>query len=207
MLNQRTRHSLLVTGDRGLLAVIRASFGDMAGALDDTAKGLELARKSDDPHVLWSALGVRAWMLSEAGYAAEAEALLSEILDDNRTPTAGRFFRGHPLALWVARESGRMADLFDWMTQPGARQSRWLEAAEAMVADDLVRAADLYGAGGHQPLESFIRLRAARALAAGGRPAESEAQAELALVYFRSVGVPRYVNEGVKLLASLEGAS
>jgi class 3 adenylate cyclase len=206
VLNQRTRHSLLVTGDRGLLSVIRASFGDMDGALDDTARALELARKSDDPHPLWSALGVRAWILSEAGRPAEAEALLDEILADTRTPEAGRFFRGHPLVLWVAREAGRTAELLDWMTRPGARPSRWLEAAEAMVADDLIRAADLYGAGGHRPLDAFIRLRASRSLAAQGRTADAEAHVKLALVYFRAIGVTRYVAEGTALLASLEAA-
>jgi tetratricopeptide (TPR) repeat protein len=207
VLNQRTRHSLLVTGDRGLLSVIRASFGDMDGALDDTARALELARKSDDPHVLWTALGVRAWLLSEAGRAAEAEALLDEILADTRAPEAGRFFRAHPLTLWVARESGRTAELLDWMIEPSVRRSRWLDAAEAMVADDLVRVADLYGAGGHRPLEAFIRLRAAQKLAAEGRVPEAEAQAKLALAYFRAVGVTRYLTETATLLASLQAAS
>ena len=207
VLSQRTRHSVLVTGDRGLRAVIRASYGDMEGALDDTAKGLEIARKSRDPRVLWGALAVRAWMLSEAGCTAEAEELLDQILDDARTAASGRFFRGHPLALWVAHEAGRTAELLHWMTRAGARKSRWLEAAEAMVVGDLIRVAELYGSGGHRPLEAFIRLRAARSFAAEGHDAEAEAQTDLALVYFRSVGATRYVNEGASLLASLKAAS
>jgi class 3 adenylate cyclase/tetratricopeptide (TPR) repeat protein len=207
VLSQRTRHSMLVSGDRGLRAVIRLSRGDLEGALEDTAKALDLARESDEPHVLWGALSVRAWMVSEAGSTADAARLLDEVLADDRTPVSGRFYRGHPLALWVAHEAGRAGELLAWMRQPGARQTRWLEAAEAFASGDLVRAADVYGSGGHRPLEAFVRLRAARALAAQGRLADAKAQLEQALDYFNSVDAPRFASEGASLLNSLASAS
>ena len=206
VLSQRTRHFMLVSGDRGLRAVIRHSRGDLEGALEDTAKALELARESDDPHVLWGALSVRAWMLSEAGEAAEAVVLLDEVLADDRTPGAGRFYRGHPLGLWVAYEAGRAGELVTWMKKAGARQSRWLEAAEAFAAGDLVRVADLYGSGGHRPLEAFVRLRAGRELMAEGRLAAAEAQLTQALAYFESVDSARYAAEGASLLAAVTAA-
>jgi class 3 adenylate cyclase/tetratricopeptide (TPR) repeat protein len=207
VLSQRTRHFMLVSGDRGLRAVIRLSRGDLEGALEDTAKALDLARESDDPHVLWGALSVRAWMLSEAGESGKAATLLDEVLADHRTPASGRFYRGHPLALWVAHEAGRAGRLLEWMKQGGARRTRWLDAAEAFVSGDLVRAADLYGSGGHRPLEAFVRLRAARALAAEGRLADAEAQLAQALSYFRSVDAPHFASEGDSLLAALIAAS
>jgi class 3 adenylate cyclase len=207
VLSQRTRHFMLVSGDRGLRAVIKLSYGDLDGALEDTAKTLTLARESDDPRVLWGALSVRAWMLSEAGDLRQAEALLDEVLGDERKPASGRFFLGHPLALWVAYETGRSEELLAWMVQSGARRSRWLDAAEAFVAGDLVRAADLYGSGGHRPLEAFVRLRAGRALAADGRVEDAEAQLAQSLSYFRSVDSARFVAEGEALLAALAAAS
>jgi class 3 adenylate cyclase len=207
VLSGRARHIMLVSGDRGLRAVIRLSYGDLEGALEDTAKTLDLARASDDPHVLWGALSVRAWMLSEAGRAMEAEALLSEILADERTPGTGRFFLGHPLALWVAYEAGRAGELLAWLERGGARRSRWLEAAEAFAAGDLVRVADLYGSGGHQPLEAFVRLRAAGVLAATGRRVDAQAQLERALAYFRSVDSTRYAAECASLHEELARAS
>jgi class 3 adenylate cyclase len=207
VLSERTRHFMLVTGDRGLRAVIRATRGDLDGALEDTATTLELARESDDPHVLWGALAARAWTLSEAGDLTQAGLLLDELLADERAPPSGRFFRGHPLALWVAHCLGRAGELAVWLRRPGGRQTRWLEAAEAVAAGDIVRAADLYGSMGHRPLEAFVRLRAARELAAAGRNLEARPQLEQALAFFRSVEATPYMREGEALLAALAAAS
>src|SRR5215211_3052851 len=208
VLGQRTRHFMLVSGDRGLRAVIRLSRGDLEGALEDTANALELARASEDPHSLWGALSVRAWMLSEAGEPTQAASLIDEVLADEREPAAGRFYRGHPLALWVAHEAGCAAELVEWMRpKPGdAQRTRWLEAAEAFAAGDLARAADHYGSGGHRPLEAFVRLRAAREFAAEGRVADAEAQLTQALAYFHSVDAPRFASEGDSLRTALIAA-
>ncbi len=206
VLSQRTRHFMLVSGDRGLRAVIRLSRGDAKGALEDTAKALGLARQSDDPDVLWGALSVRAWTLSETGNASEAAALLDEVLADERLPASGRFYRAHPLALWVAHASGRAGEFAAWLKQ-GARQTRWLEAADTFAAGDLIGAADLYGSIGHRPLEAFVRLRGARALADSARRAEAQAQLEQSLAFFRSVDDKRFVSEGDALLAKLAEAS
>ena len=203
VLSRRSRHFMLVSGDRGLRAVIRLSRGDLEGALDDTARTLELARTSDEPHVVWSAIAVRAWMLSEAEEKEEAARLLDEILADERVPPSGRLFRGHPLALWVAHRGGRAAELVDWLEVGLVLRSRWIEAAEAFAAGDLVRVADLYGEGGHGPLEAFIRLRAAESLAATGRRAEAEAQLEPALAYFRSVDSTWFAREAESLRDAL----
>jgi class 3 adenylate cyclase/tetratricopeptide (TPR) repeat protein len=207
VLSQRTRHFMLVSGDRGLRAVIRLTRGDLEGALEDTARALELAQRSDDPHVIWGALSVRAWILSEAGDEAEAGALLDRLLADERTSSSGGFYRSHPLALWVAYVLGRADELVTWMRQKGVRPTRWLDAAEAFVAGDVVRVADIYGSLGHRPLEAFVRLRAARALAAEGRVTEAEAQLEQALSFFRSVDATRFVREGDALSAGLSAAS
>ena len=206
VLSAQTRHLMLVSGDRGLRAVIRLGRGDVEGALDDTAKALELARASDDPHVLWGALAVRAWTLSEAGKADEAVPLLDELIADSRAPPSGRFFRGHPLVLWVAHTLGRADELLAWLKGRGARQTRWLEAVEAIAAGDLARAADIYGSLGHRSLEAFIRMRAARALADERRRADAEQQLERALAFWRSADVGRYLAEGDALRATLAAA-
>ncbi len=206
VLSQRTRHFMLVSGDRGLRAVIRLSRGDLEGALEDTAKTLNFARQSNDPNVLWGALSVRAWTLAEGGNAQEAGVLLDEVLADERLPGSGRFYRAHPLALWVAHVSGRADELVAWMKK-GAPQTRWLEAAEAFAGGDLIGAADIYGSIGHRPLEAFVRLRGARALAEAGRRAEAKEQLNEALLFFRSVNDRRFTSEGDALLAMLGEAS
>jgi tetratricopeptide (TPR) repeat protein len=203
VLSEQTRHFMLVSADRGLRAVIRFARGDAAGAFADTAKALEAARRSDDVHALWGALSVRAWTLMEAGMTEEADALLDELLADERAPAAGRFYLGHPLALSVADAFGRAGAMLTWMTRAGAPRTRWLDAAEAVAAGDLVAAADTYGSLGHRPLEAYSRLRAARAFMAAGHWPEAQRQLEEARASFRSTGATHFVEECDARLATL----
>ena len=207
VLSEETRHIMLVSGDRGLRAVIRLSRGDATGALEDTAKALALASQNDDPHVLWSALSMRAWTLLEAGMPKEASALLDELLADQRTLSSGRFYIGHPLALSVAHTLGRADEMVRWMTRPGAPRTRWLEAAEAVAAGNIVGAADIYSSLGHRPLEAYVRLLAARAFTAEGRDADAEQQLRQARDGFRSTGATHFVHECDAALAALAAAS
>jgi class 3 adenylate cyclase/tetratricopeptide (TPR) repeat protein len=203
VLSGQTRHFMLVSGDRGLRAVIRLSRGDGEGALEDTARALELARQSDDPHVLWSALSMRAWTLLEVGREGEAAAHLDELLAEKRAPASGRFYVGHPLALSVAHALGRADEMLKWMKRPGAPRTRWLDAAEALAAGNVVGAADVYASLGHRPLEAYMRLRAARALTAEGLRAEAEQQLRQARAAFRSTGATHLVHECDALLVAL----
>lgn len=65
----------------------------------------------------------------------------------------------------------------------GMRSRRWSEVAEAILAGEARRAAELLNAIGHRPEEAYARLRA------GGD------QLNQALSFYRSVGATRYIRE------------
>jgi hypothetical protein len=146
---------------------------------------------------------MRAWTLLEVGREGEAAAHLDELLAEERAPASGRFYVGHPLALSVAHALGRADEMLKWMKRPGAPRTRWLDAAEALAAGNVVGAADVYASLGHRPLEAYMRLRAARALTAEGLRAEAEQQLRQARAAFRSTGATHFVHECDALLVAL----
>ncbi len=80
--------------------------------------------------------------------------------------------------------------------------SPWVDAALAHAAGDLVRAAEIYAAGGSLPDEAHARLRAAQLFVEQGRRADADRELGRALAFFRGVGATRHVREGEALLAS-----
>ena len=62
-----------------------------------------------------------------------------------------------------------------------------------------MRAADLYAEIGARPDEAFARLHAAARAARQGRPDESKAQLDQALVFYQEVGAETYLREGEAL--------
>jgi hypothetical protein len=63
-------------------------------------------------------------------------------------------------------------------------------------------AADLYAQIGNPEEEAAVRLLAAEQLAAAGRDDEADAQAQLALAFYRAVGATAIVDRAEALLAS-----
>ena len=70
-------------------ARVRLAKGNVAGALEDSARLLEFARAQGDPQVAFPALATRAQVLHEAGQHAEATAAVDELLSRWReSPTS-----------------------------------------------------------------------------------------------------------------------
>jgi hypothetical protein len=82
------------------------------------------------------------------------------------------------------------------------RRTRWLEAAEAIIAGHWTGAADVYDRIGARSSEAFARLRAGEQLARAGRRAEADAQLLLAVDFCRSVRATRYLRQAEALLAA-----
>jgi class 3 adenylate cyclase/tetratricopeptide (TPR) repeat protein len=183
---------------RNVRATIRLARGDVAGALEDTAKALEVARQSKDPQQLAPTLGHSAWILIAAGRGTEAASLLDEVLGEP-------FFLSN---LWMSLESawalhalGR-GDELSAMGDRVPRADAWSPIALAIAADEFEHAADLLAEIGAVTDEAYARLRAAESLAAEGRHAEADAQLERALAFFREVGATAYLRQGEALLAA-----
>jgi predicted ATPase/class 3 adenylate cyclase len=176
-------------------AGVRLARGDVDGALDDVLKALEQARRAKDPQALLATLADAAGVYAEVGQLDEARRLADELL-------------AAPRASEWASMLASVAPALDRVEEVRARlaghrlETRWKDAAEALLAADFERAADVYHQIGDVPEEAATRLRAAEGLVRQGRRAEADVQLQRALAFYRSVGATRYVREAESLLAA-----
>jgi class 3 adenylate cyclase/tetratricopeptide (TPR) repeat protein len=183
-------------------AAVRAARGEDAGAAEDAARALEVARPVGDPQLTGSTLLGTAGVYMTLGDRKRAGELLDESLD---------FIRGLDELGWIAVELSSLA----WAAQKLGRgeellaavagehfETPWLLAARAIAAGDFVRAAGIFQEIGDASTEAFCRLRAAEGLVAEGRRAEADTQLRKALAFYRGVRATRYVREGEALLAA-----
>ena len=175
----------------GRRAMVRLARGDDAGALRDAERALELARSAGDPQVVVTVLVEAARVCLETGDTARAVALFDEALELLRElPDLG--FAVYPLhtVAWLAWSFEREADVEPLLAKKRA-PSRWIPIAEAVLAGDFHRAAELMGDAGARAWEAFYRLQSG-----------TEADVRAALEFYRSVGATRYVHEGEAKLAA-----
>ena len=171
---------------------IRLARNDREGALEDAAWALEFARGAGYPEELFPALAFYARALATLERKEEAGSLASELLDlwAKSGPTVASFWVADlSSALWLL---GRGPELTSTAERVRAR-TRWLEAAEAVVSGELVRAADIYGRIGAKPEEAFTRLLAADAAREAGRPEDERPDIDRALAFLREVGATAFV--------------
>jgi class 3 adenylate cyclase/predicted ATPase len=183
-------------------ALVRLACDDETGALTDAARGCELGARAGDPQINVSSLAfaglVYAGVRDAPRVAEIADGLLRTV---GSLPDIGWSVVVSPELAWIARSAGR-GDDFRALLEGQPKYTPWLDAAEAIVNDDLRRAADILGEAGARPMEAFCRLRAAEALVAEGLRAEADEQLRPALAFYRGVGAARYVREGEALLAA-----
>ena len=177
---------------RGRISLAR---GESSGALEDSARGLDMGRRAGHPWVVVAALALHARVLEEAGRPEEAETLVDELLSlwPERCSTS----------YWVADlgftlRALRRGERLQAAAQAVRTESRWLEAATSAT---FAGAADGYAAVGSLPDEAFARLRAAQELVHAGSRAEAGLQLERATELFRTAGAVGYLAEADELLA------
>jgi hypothetical protein len=184
---------------RGRLRLARS---DLGGALQDADAGLEHARVTKEPQLLYPMLAFRARALLAAGPRHEADTDTSELLamlaQRGVLPTAPDW--SGDLAV-VLQALGRGAELLQLLAD-GKTRTRWLDAAAAVAAGEFPRAADLYDQIESHPDAAYARLQAAKHLIATGRPAEANTQLSRALAFYRQVDATGYLREGEALLAA-----
>jgi tetratricopeptide (TPR) repeat protein len=180
------------------LAMILFARDDLAGALDQTRRGLESTREAKDPQVLVPALAWNAEMEASAGNLAVAESLLDESLQLMSKGHAQNSFYLH--SAWLAEELGRGSALLGSL---GAmRTSRFGKAARSIVEHDWAEAANLFEEMGLVVEEAQARVRLGEALIGAGRRAEGVEQIERALAFYRSVRATRFIRQAEEILSS-----
>jgi class 3 adenylate cyclase/tetratricopeptide (TPR) repeat protein len=179
--------------NRNVRALVRLACGDLAGALDDTAKSVLRAREVKDAQNLCPTLAVRAFVLLSTGEPATARELAREVVDgwegvEDVVFTWGGV--GAVTAIAALGDDGPLAALATARSSMGP----WLAAALAYIAGDYEQAAEIYSSMGSRPDAAYARLRAA-----AGPAADAAEQRKLALSFYRSVGATRYVREAEAL--------
>jgi class 3 adenylate cyclase/tetratricopeptide (TPR) repeat protein len=179
---------------------IRLARGDVDGALDDSARSLDMARGAKDPQALYPALGERARILFLSGRRPEARAIIDELLGivaaDGPDLTMATWII--PAALVLRPDRG--AALIE--LAGAAPPTPWIDAGKAFAAGDFPAAADLLAAIGSRPEEAFARLRAGHHFMESGRTDQAEEQLSQAVEFYRSVDAAACVREAESLLRS-----
>ena len=193
-------HNIVTIDAHILRARLDLARGAIPGALEESARGLELAEGQGDPQETFPALATRARVLLESGDEAQAGATVDELFKRwKKSPTSAP-------GPWVAEVAavlvglGKGAELTKAVERVALR-TRWLDGAEALVNGDAAAAADIYDRIGAHADAAVTRLRAAEKLASDGRREEAEAQLGLALEFFRAAGAKRYVREAEAVLS------
>jgi len=187
----------------GMMRLARGSIefarGGSARHESDLQLALEQGRRSGEPQSLMPALAVAAHVSADAGDPDRAAALLEELFAVVRAAPEGPL-----LEMWVypgihaLEELARVAELEEFLD--GAGDNIWVDAARLHLRSDLPGAADALARGGVLVDEARTRLAAAERFASAGRSAEAQAQLDLALAFYRSVGASLYVRRAERLI-------
>jgi tetratricopeptide (TPR) repeat protein len=170
-------------------AWIRLARGDAAGALRDSDRAADLARASDT-QAQSTAFCIRAAVALAGGSRDKADELASQLATIGPVLMGALCTPFPTLAdvAWVFRDLGRKSEFCDAVLDARPIGSPWVDAARAIVGDDLIPAADIIDGIGHTAGAAYARLRAAEALAAAGHEAEAAAQREQANAFYAKVG-------------------
>jgi tetratricopeptide (TPR) repeat protein len=180
-------------------AQIRLGHDDIAGALTDAERALDLARVAKELQILYTTMAQCAYVFWECGDPERSAMLADEFLTEVRAAGEMRAFIHtlHVLA-WTLSALGRGQELIDALP---STDIPWVHGAAAFAAGDLETAADICGAIGALPEEARDRLWLAEALVKQNRRAEADIHLQLALAFYRSVDATRYVRAGEALFA------
>jgi class 3 adenylate cyclase/DNA-binding NarL/FixJ family response regulator len=172
-------------------ALIRLGRGEVAAATADAAVAVEQARKTGDPQRLQPALARAARVFLGAGGETRAADVLAEALDRiAELPRLGLVaVEIHNLA-WAGLRLGRAPDVAA-IVEREPFQSRWIEAARHVLAEDFSGAAGVLGSIGASADEAFYRLQSGK-----------EEDVRAAIIFYRGVGATRYMHEAEGLLAA-----
>jgi class 3 adenylate cyclase/tetratricopeptide (TPR) repeat protein len=159
-------------------------------ALDDLTQLYTFVREADFLQTTLPALALRARVLAAAGRDEDARRDVDELLRLWSERAAAEYWAAD--LAFAAVALGCAAEVETALV--GAGETRWVEAARAVLRGDNEGAAELFARIGSRPDEAVARLAAATSNGGG-------AGLERAVEFFRSVRATRYLQEGEQLLS------
>ena len=115
--------------------------------------------------------------------------MLEELLDRRASQPMSLSFGGGAIAAWSWEQHGLLQRFLDMIR---SRRTPWLDASEAVNANDWAGAAEIYARCGAVSDEAFARLQA------GG-----DTNLRAALDFYRTVKASRYVRQAEAGLAAI----
>ncbi len=173
---------------------IRLGRDDLAGAVADAERALDLAHEVAQPDRMFQSLAFAVRAFAEAGEDERARQKASEFdfraLDRRRPPPVWTTIN----FAWAANEVGRREEL-DRLLARQKRQTKWTTATRAVVSGEYEEAAALFAEMGTGMHEAYARLRAAEQLVATGRRAKADEHLARAVEFFHAAGATRWLRE------------
>ena len=183
---------------RSVRAQMRAARGDPAGAHAHMERGLDFARRANEPQVLLPALADSALMaasLAGSDAALQVAHLFEELAAARADGAEGGYWT---VAAALALVLSDQPELFAGIVVDG--RSLWVEPARLLVTGEFRQAADLLATIGARPMEAFARLLEARSSISKGHRAEGEAELQRAMDFWSSVRATRHCATAEALL-------
>ena len=150
-------------------------------------RALELAEAAHDPQVVYPTRFVAGYVFLGAGETERARELFSEIPD--RTPDSLALPFGFGELAWLAFDLDAGKSLLRALAE--IQPTPWVEAAQAILSGEPLRAAVIYDRMRARPEAAYTRMRS-----------REPAEVERALDFYRSVDAARYIHECEQLLAA-----
>ena len=170
-------------------ALIRLGRDDPAGALADTEYAVAAAHASMAILPKYPSYAVHAYVLASTGALEAAREATLEIAALRKATSDQVAFAGAAIVPWTWAQVGLPDEMLAVMGT--GRRTPWLAAAEAAVADDWTRAAEIYEECGSELSVAFAKLQTGL-----------DANVRAALDFYRSVGAPHYVRLAEARLAA-----
>jgi tetratricopeptide (TPR) repeat protein len=188
---------------RTFRAWIRVARDDLEGALEDSAFGMEVALRIDEPQSVVPTYSTRAYVLDAVGDTDEARRLVLQALERlEPLRAAGNVAPPLPAEMLDSRVRAIGRELTLESLAGWRFESPWVIAGRALVDgrfDDAIR---VYEEIGSKADLALTHLRAAEACVAQGARADADPHLHAALSFYRSVGARRYVRQASDLLAA-----
>jgi class 3 adenylate cyclase/tetratricopeptide (TPR) repeat protein len=180
-------------------ARIRQGRGDVAGAIEDAERAVEVGRAAGDPQALLPALAEWGRVLFLIGRIDEAQAAIEEILRSIEPDPAMDWAWWIVPSAIVLTDAGRGEDILALGGED--LPTRWVQAARLWASGDLAGAADRLEDIGSAGDEAYARAREAERLVAVGHRSEAEPFLSRALELYRGMGATAFIRDAELLLA------